>query len=201
MNVDLILNIIGYIGSALVLMSFLMASVLKLRLVNIAGSVASVIYSLLIKAYPTLVMNAALIVINVYYIVKMLKQKNIYHVVETKQTDTHLGYFLNYYKDDIDIYFPEFKKENNYDVIKFLYCENIPASVFIAKKIDNNTLEVILDYATPEYRDCSAGKYIYETLAKENIHKVILKSKTFKHEKYLAKVGFVNKGNEYEKNL
>jgi len=77
MDKEFILNLIGYVGSALVLMSFLMASVLKLRLINIAGSVASVIYSLLIHAYPTVVMNGALILINLYFIMKILKQKNI----------------------------------------------------------------------------------------------------------------------------
>ena len=39
---------IGYIGSAIVLISFMMTSVVKLRLVNMAGSVITMIYGFMI---------------------------------------------------------------------------------------------------------------------------------------------------------
>lgn len=201
MKTALILNIIGYVGSALVLISFLMASVLKLRIVNIAGSVASVIYSLMIHAYPTVIMNAALIVINLYYIRKMLKQNNIYHVVETKNGDSHLKYFIDYYRDDIKKYFPEFDSKGEPDVIKFVYCESNPVSIFAGKKSSEDTVEVLVDYSIPAYRDCSVGKYIYENLAKEGVDKVVLNSRTEDHEKYLGKMGFVKTEEGYEKTL
>ena len=55
------IEIVGYAGSALVLVSFLMTSVFKLRVVNTVGSIIFAIYALIIRSYPTAVMNIALV--------------------------------------------------------------------------------------------------------------------------------------------
>jgi len=112
-----------------------------------------------------------------------------------------LDYFLDYYKEDIAKLFPNYNKEVHYDITKFVYCENTPASVMCANKIGEDTVEVFLDYATPSYRDCSAGKYIYESLANEGFKKAILKFGPEGHDKYLKKLGAVKVGDAYEKKL
>ena len=71
METATIYEIIGYVGSALVLVSFLMASVVKLRIVNSVGSLIFAVYALLIKSYPTMVMNICLVLINLYYLWKL----------------------------------------------------------------------------------------------------------------------------------
>ena len=57
-------EIVGYAGTALVLVSFMMTSVTKLRWLNLIGAALSAIYALLANAMPVLVLNACLIVIN-----------------------------------------------------------------------------------------------------------------------------------------
>ena len=64
MDTSTIIEAVGYLGSTLVLVSFLMSSVLRLRLVNTAGSLIFAIYALIIRSYPTAVMNIALVLIN-----------------------------------------------------------------------------------------------------------------------------------------
>ena len=59
------LEIFGYIGTALVIISMLMTSVLRLRIINIIGSVISGIYAVLVGATPVALMNLCLICINV----------------------------------------------------------------------------------------------------------------------------------------
>ena len=58
------IEIIGYAGSALVLVSFLMSSVVKLRIVNTIGSLIFAVYALIIKSYPTAILNICLVCIN-----------------------------------------------------------------------------------------------------------------------------------------
>ena len=70
------LEIFGYIGSALVVVSLLMASVVKLRIINTIGSVISGTYALIIGSFPLALMNISLIIINVYYLIKLLKNKD-----------------------------------------------------------------------------------------------------------------------------
>ena len=57
-------EIIGYLGTALVLISMMMTSVTKLRWFNLGGSVLSVIYALASGAMPVFVLNISLACIN-----------------------------------------------------------------------------------------------------------------------------------------
>ena len=64
------LEIFGYIGTALVILSMMMTSVVKLRIVNICGAVISAIYAILSVAYPVALLNIALTAINVVQLIK-----------------------------------------------------------------------------------------------------------------------------------
>ncbi len=73
---DLYLEIFGYIGTALVVISMMMTSINKLRIINICGSIISTIYSIINCVWPIVIMNICLIIINSYHLFKhYLKQK------------------------------------------------------------------------------------------------------------------------------
>ena len=61
---------LGIIASAFVLVSFLFSKQTITRLINICGCIAFVIYGILLPAYSTAFMNAALIVVHVVFLVK-----------------------------------------------------------------------------------------------------------------------------------
>ncbi len=82
LNTRMIVELVGYFGSALVLLSFLMTSVFKLRIINAAGGVVCTIYALIIHAYPTALMNTCLVIINIYYLVRMRKTERAYNFIE-----------------------------------------------------------------------------------------------------------------------
>ena len=69
------IEIIGVLGSILVLVSFLMKDIIVIRLINISGSVVFIVYGILIGAFATWFVNAALIVVHVIYIIKDIKAK------------------------------------------------------------------------------------------------------------------------------
>ena len=70
MNANILLEIFGYIGTALIILSMTMKSISKLRILNLSGSIISVIYSVLISAWPTVILNVCLALINLYHLVK-----------------------------------------------------------------------------------------------------------------------------------
>ena len=80
-------EIIGYIGSALVLVSFLMASVVKLRVVNAVGSGIFAVYALIIHSYPTMIMNICLVLINLYYLWKLRNSEPNYRMLRLSPQD------------------------------------------------------------------------------------------------------------------
>ncbi|RZV57603.1 MAG: uroporphyrinogen decarboxylase [Flavobacteriaceae bacterium] len=60
---------IGYSAMAMILISFLMKNVNKLRIINSIGCILFVIYGfLLATAWPIIIANAAIICINLYYL-------------------------------------------------------------------------------------------------------------------------------------
>ena len=68
---NIYLEIFGYIGTALVILSMMMKSMNKLRAVNIAGGTISMIYSIFYHAWPIVIMNACLISINTVQLLRV----------------------------------------------------------------------------------------------------------------------------------
>ena len=68
------LEIFGYTGTALIVISMLMTSVTKLRVVNICGSVISMIYAAHCHTWPIVLLNLTLIVINVCQLIRAYRQ-------------------------------------------------------------------------------------------------------------------------------
>lgn len=58
------LELFGYLGTALVLFSMMMSSMTKLRCINIAGSVVSMIYAVFCNTWPVVFLNLGMILIN-----------------------------------------------------------------------------------------------------------------------------------------
>ena len=74
-KMNIYLEIFGYIGTALVILSMTMKSINKLRAFNVAGGTISTIYSIFMNAWPIVVMNLCIISINVYHLIKAIRER------------------------------------------------------------------------------------------------------------------------------
>jgi hypothetical protein len=65
-----IVELTGYAAMATVLVSFLMKSVIKLRIINSAGCLIFVVYGILLEPYswPIIITNTFIFGINIYYL-------------------------------------------------------------------------------------------------------------------------------------
>lgn len=70
------LEIFGYLGSALVAYSFSCKNILHLRIFNILGASIITIYALIIEAYPVMVLDGLIVLINIYHI-KILRTDSV----------------------------------------------------------------------------------------------------------------------------
>ena len=184
------LEIAGYIGSALVLVSFLMTSVVKLRIVNMAGSLISFIYAMIIKSYPLALMNCALVFINLYFLWKIRRSKKDYVLVETDPEDPVLQHFLSKYREDIEKCFPGIDLGRLKDYACLILCEEAPAGMVLGDR-EGEKLDLVLDYSLPRYRDYSLGKFLRESLPEKGITELRYAGPTENHLKYLEKMNFV----------
>ena len=205
MDKQFILEMIGYTGSFLVIVSMLMTSVVKLRIINTIGSTIFCGYALCIHSYPTAAMQVCLIVINIVSLYKLNNTKKVYSAVSVTSEDGFLKHFLDVNMEDIKKFFPNFSNPSIEDKIYLITCAQNPVGVFIANAGSELTsLEVKLDYTTPAYRDCSAGKFIMNFMKDQGIKQLAAKTEIPAHEKYLRKIGFVpseGKENEFVKKL
>lgn len=64
------IELLGYIGMALVLYSFTIEDMRKLRLVNTIGSVFWILYGIGIWAWPTILVNSCVICIHLWWFIK-----------------------------------------------------------------------------------------------------------------------------------
>ena len=193
---------IGYLGSALVVASMLMSSVVKLRIINTIGSGIFASYALMIHSYPTALMNICLVGINVYNLVKLNQKEQNYTLVEAARGDALLAYLLDYYREDIQTYFPGFTPDCGADRAYIVCCNGNPAGVLLGTDSGQGTLQVLLDYSIPTYRDCSIGTYLYSRLPSRGVHTLVFSGKESQaHAAYLTKMGFAKKDGAYVKNL
>lgn len=72
MDPKILLEIFGYLGTAVLLLSFAMTDIKLMRAVNMIGCIISVIYAICVHNMPTVVLNAAIFVINSAQIARLL---------------------------------------------------------------------------------------------------------------------------------
>ena len=202
MNINMLIEAFGYLGSLLVLVSMLMTSVVKLRIINTIGSVIFTIYAFIIKSYPTALMNFCLVLINLRFLWKMSRMDKEYEIVECDRNDVLLRYLVDHYRSDISKIFPGINLNlRQIDRAYVVLCQGKPVGITLGNAEDDDTLDLKLDYTIPEFRDFSIGSFLFDYLKKKDIKKVVYKGPDENHLAYLNNQGFVKKGNSYIKNL
>ena len=191
MDTKLMIELFGYLGSALVVVSMLMTSVVRLRVINTIGSIIFMIYALIIQSYPTALMNLFLIGINIYQLMRLRNTTNNYHMIEVNTNDRYLEFLLSYYESDIGTFFPDFRDRCKAADTAYIVClDSETVGVTLGKHLDPAALELVLDYSTPAYRDCSVGQYLYSQLKEQGIKELVYRGREAEHIEYLKKVGF-----------
>lgn len=199
LNWDMIWEIVGYAASAIVLVSFIMTSVVKLRIVSTIGSALFSLYGFIIGSIPTGIMNAAIAVVNVVYLVRMKKQQDDYFSAYTISVDNEfLNGFLMFNGKDIQKVFGPFDLHaTDADVAMLVYCNMTVAALLVGKNLGDGKLRIDLDYATPEYRDMRAGKFLYQRLFEIGYTHLEATFGCERHREYLTSMGFVEKDGKY----
>ena len=189
-------ELVGYTGSVLIALSLMMKNIVRLRKVNLFGASTFAIYGLLVSAYPVLVLNSFIALVDIYYLVDIYRKKDAFNLMPVLDPNhPYLNKFLDFYSDDIKKFSPEFNrykiKEANY---YFILRNLVPVGIFIYKVRSSDEAEILLDYAIPDFRDLKNAKYLYyaesEFLKEKGIKNLIAKSDVDKHRNYLMRVGF-----------
>ena len=191
---------LGYIASAIVLVSLLMSSVKRLRWINMIGSLVFAVYGFLISAYPVGVMNLGIVIINSYYLYQIYSKKDYFKLFAVSDV-IYFNEFVKTYEKDMKHFMAFDESLDNPNMVKLFILRNtVPAGILVGKRKDDS-LEILVDYVTPTYRDFKVGEFLYKDQVqffKDNgIQKLFTKPGNDQHQKYLLRMGFVKKSDAY----
>lgn len=188
-------ELIGYAASALIVISLLMNSLLRLRIIGLFGAITFTVYGLLIGAFPIVVANGTIIGIQVFHLTRMLRQRaaNAYfEALEVPADSPVLRRFVDFHADDARRFQPDFPGLRGGELALLILRDAVPAGVVIAE-VHGDEARVILDYVVPEHRDLRPGRFLWEesdAFTSRGIRRVTTTAPTRDHERYLASVGF-----------
>lgn len=197
---SLIIEGFGYIATLLLALSLLVTNDLKFRWFNALGCVAFIVYGVLLKAFPVVLTNTLLLVINSYYLYRIYNRTEDFDLVSFRADDQLIKKFLSFYQDDIRAYFPEFKSEDLQQDMRFMVLRDMNiANIFVAERLTNGDGLVKLNYTVPKYRDFKVGSFIFDkakpTLLEKGLKRVVYPSVSNKsHEHFLKVTGFQHQG-------
>ena len=206
MDSKMVLEIVGYVASVLVAISLMMSSILRLRLINLVGSLAFTVYGVLIHAYPVAVVNALIVLINIYYLRQMLGSREYFTLLRMQPQSEYLRYFLEFYRDQIQRFLPGFTHTPAPgQVIVFILRDMVPAGLFIGEPAGDGALRVVLDFVIPQYRDFKTGRYLFTEQAaffrELGIREIQSAPGSKEHSEYLRRMGFAADDGAYRLRL
>jgi hypothetical protein len=203
--VDLV-SIIGWGGSALVVVSLLQTRILRLRGLNLIGCVILIGFNLAIEVWPMVGMNAVLAVINVAQLWRLVGHRHDggqYTVLEVGGSDAYLGHVLAAHSKDISRFNPGFAADASPYAFLVQRGEQT-VGVVLAHDAGGGRAQIDLDYVLPEYRDFTPGEFVYrrsEVFTDHGFKQVLAPPRMRESASYLKRVGFYREGSQLVLNL
>ena len=168
MDTSTFYELIGYVGSALVIGSIMQKSIFKLRVIGLAGSITFLTYGLLIDSVPIVLVNVVGGSIHAYYFTKLIRRPaEVFNVLRVRPDSRLMAHFLEFHRDEITKGFqPDFVyNETKDNITSFILRDLVPAGLFVGRRHPDNSVEILLDYVSPQYRDFRIGKFLYSKAA------------------------------------
>ncbi|MBD3221305.1 hypothetical protein GF314_08670 [bacterium] len=155
-------ELLGYLASALIVISLMMARLLWLRVVNLVGALAFTAYGVMIDAWPVVATNGIITVVNIVYLWRMTRTASCFELLEVAFDDAYLRRFLDFHGDDIRRYAPHAPLDPRPDHRHvFILRDMVAAGLVILEDRSGGQAWVHLDYAIRGYRDYRLGRYLY----------------------------------------
>ena len=162
---DYWIDILGWGGSALLVYSLLQARVLRFRAINLAATLILLLFNAVIEVWPMVGMNTVLALINVVFIVRLLRERHdeeAFEVIEVGTDDHYLRHVLATHADDIKTFNPELDWDpDRPGAHAFVLVKGDETVGAVLLQADGDVAQILLDYVTPKYRDFSPGEFVW----------------------------------------
>jgi hypothetical protein len=158
------LDIVGWVGSGLLVWSLLQSRLLRLRALNLVGCLVLIGYNGAVRVWPMVGLNVVLALINLWYLRVLLVTRHdprSYQVVEVPAGGDLLRHVLDRHRADIARFNPGFTDTVDDRLAYLVLHKDELVGVVIVGPVDEHTARVELDYVTERFRDFTPGEFVY----------------------------------------
>lgn len=189
-------ELIGYLGSLLVVASLTQSRILWLRLFSLTGAVVFTAYGALIGSIPIVITNLMLFAINAWHLWRITSGSEDFSLLELSTDSPYLRRFLDFHSDDISNAQPDFSGVRQGDTVVMVLRDMVPTVVVVGRQ-RGDIFHVFLDYAIPAYRDFKSGKWLYDHrpdfFHHMGVRTIVATGKTRMQDRYLQRAGFTRR--------
>jgi hypothetical protein len=193
-------EVLGYVASALVVLSLAMSSVVRLRTISLAGSLAFAAYGVAIESPPIVITNVSIAALNVWFLRTELGGRRDLGASLISADSPFLLDFLEFHLDDIHRFQPKFVMPDHDAFAVLLTRDGLPAGALIGRG-SGAELDVVLDYVLRAYRDSRLGRWLFghgaAVFRRAGFERLVSYPGDETHRTYLERVGFVRDGDRY----
>jgi GNAT superfamily N-acetyltransferase len=188
------LELIGHIASFFVVVSLLMVNILRLRILNLIGATAFVIYGIMIQSLPIIITNGSIMLINMFHLATLFKfnAKDFSYIRIGEPRKAALEDFIKEHRVDIQRHFPLFDPQlleeafknggvyfalHGFQKVGFAFFTSLPAEQMVKDESERELLSKIhqkyyptetvylnVDYIKPAYRGLGLAQKLYQEI-------------------------------------
>ena len=206
-----LLEAIGWVGSILIVVSLTQSRVLRFRWMNLVGSVVATGYNAVIGVWPFAAMNAAIAIINVYWLARLYREAQdpeVYQVIPVPPEDPFLQHLLQVHATDIATHAPDFNADPAATAgtrTTLLVVRGDEAVGVVAIRDEGAGVGAVeLDWVKPRFRTFTPGQFVFRdsgALPAAGFRTITLEPHGATDTEYLRRAGFHVDGHLWVRDL
>lgn len=200
-----VLEIVGWLGSAVVVWSMMQQRILRLRFINLVGCLLQILYNGVLGVWPVVVLNvvlAAIQVVNLYRLLGSRHSEEAYEVLRVDPAGEYLHHLLTRHRADIERFTPGFRGPAPDGAAYLIVKGEETVGYVLLHDAGDGVAQIDLDHVVEKYRDFTPGEFVFnasDILLEDGYRRV--RTAPGVKEPYYGRIGFTEAGQAYELDL
>ncbi len=160
-----LLEVVGWAGSAVLVLSLVQTQLRRLRVLNLVGCLVLVGYNAVLGVWPMVALNVVLSAVNAWHLLRARREVHdatAYEVLSVAGDDDYLRHVVRTHEADIRRFNPGFVHDPFAGDRAYLVLRGDETiGVVLVRDEGQGRAQVLLDYVTPRFRDRSPGEVVF----------------------------------------
>lgn len=198
---QVVLEVVGWVGSAIVVWSMMQQRILRLRVYNLIGCLVQVLYNGVLGVWPVVALNVVLALVQVVNLTRLLRGRDdpaSYAVAAVPADGPLLAQLLGRHREDVARFQPGFAVPSDEAEAYVVLSGDELVGAVVVHDAGDGLAQIELDYVTEKYRDLTPGQFVFRrsgVLAERGYRTVASAPGTV--DPYYEQVGFERRGDRY----